>query len=77
MIVDDVGDDNVFLGRNKKGKIIENSEKICPYSTYTGWGPQGSINIHVALVCLNMALYREIFIYMHVYAFVRHAKGVC
>ena len=65
MFVDDVGDDNVFLGR----KIIENSEKICPYGAYTGRGPQGSINIHVALVCLNMAPNRKLFICMHVYAF--------
>ena len=77
MIVNDVGDDNVFLGKNKKGKIIENSEKICPYSTYTGWGPQGSINIRVALVCLNMALDDELFIYEYVYASVKHMRDVC
>ena len=51
--------------------------KICPHGAYTCQGPQGSINVHVALVCLNTALNHELFIYMHVYAFVKHAKGVC
>ena len=64
------------MGRNKKGKIIENSEKICPYSAYTCQGPQGSINVRVALVCLNMALNRKIFVHICVYALVRHAKDV-
>ena len=77
MIVDDVRDDNVSLVKNKKGKNIENNEKMCPHGTYTCWGPQGPINICVALVCLNMASNHELFIYMHVYAFVRHLKGVC
>ena len=75
-IVNDMGSDSVFWGKNKKGKNIENSEKICPHSTYTGQGPQGSINVRITLVCLNTAPNRKLFIYMHVYAFVRHAKGV-
>ena len=58
-------------------KNIENIEKICPYGAYTCRGPQGSINIRVTLVCLNTALNRKLFVYMHVYAFVRHAKDVC
>ena len=65
------------MGKNKKGKNIENSEKICPYGAYTCWGPQGSTNVCVTLVCLNMALNRKLLMYMHVYAFVRHAKDVC
>ena len=28
---------------------------MCPHGAYTCWGPQGSINVHVALVCLNTA----------------------
>ena len=76
MIVNDVGDDNVFWEEIGK-ENIENSEKICPYGAYTCWGPQGSINIRVAIVCLNMAPNRELFVYMHVYAFVRHVKDVC
>ena len=50
---------------------------MCPHGAYTCWGPQGSINIRVALVCLNMAPNLELFIYMCVYAFVRHAKDIC
>ena len=71
-----MGDDNVFWKKNKKKKNIENNEEMCPHGAYTCWGPQGSINICVALVCLNMALNCELFVYMHVYAFVRHVKGV-
>ena len=52
---------------------MENSEKICPY---TGWGPQGSINVHVALICQNMTLNHTHFMHMCVYAFGRHAKDV-
>ena len=77
MIVDDMGNDKVFLGRNKEGKNIENNKERCPHSAYTCRGPQGSINIRIALVCLNMALNHELFIYMCVYAFVRHAKDIC
>ena len=58
-------------------KNIENIEKMGPYGAYTCRGPQGSINVCVVLVCLNTALNRELFIYMHVYAFVRHVIGVC
>ena len=76
MIVNDVGDDNVFWEEIGK-ENIENSEKICPYSAYTCWSPQGSINIRVGIVCLNMAPNHELFVYMHVYAFVRHVKDVC
>ena len=47
---------------------------MCPHGAYTCQGPQGSIIIHVALECLNMALNLELFVYMHVYAFVRHAR---
>ena len=57
-------------------KNIENIEKICPYGAYTCWGPQGSIDVCVALVCLNMAPNRKLFIYVCVYAFERHVKGV-
>ena len=57
-------------------KNIENIEKMGPYGAYTCRGPQGSINIRVALVCLNMALNHKLFIYVCVYAFERHAKGV-
>ena len=64
-----------FWEKIRKEKI-ENSEKICPHGAYTCWGPQGFINVCVALVCLNMAPNCKLFIYMHVYAFVRHAKGV-
>ena len=76
-IVDDMGSDKVFWEEIRKEKKIENNEKICPHGAYTCRGPQGSINICVALVCLNTAPNRELFVYMHVYAFVRHAKDVC
>ena len=56
---------------------IKDNKKKCPHGTYTCWGPQGSINIRVALVCLNMALNLELFICVCVYAFVKHAKGFC
>ena len=39
-------------------------------------GPQGSMNVRIAIVCLNMAPNRKLFIYIHVYAFVSHVKGV-
>ena len=42
-----------------------------------GWGPQGSINVHVTLVCLNTALTHKHIVYMHIYAFGRYVKGVC
>ena len=74
--VDDVGDDKVFWEIIRKEKIRNNKEK-CPHSAYTCRGPQGSINVHVAIICLNTALNDELFIYMRVYAFVKHAKGVC
>ena len=48
--------------------------KKCTHGTYTCHGPQGSINIRVTLVCLNMVPNHELFVYMYVYAFVRHAK---
>ena len=76
-IVDDMGDDNVFLGRNKEGKNIKNNKEKCPHGAYTCQGPQGSINVCVALVCLNTALNHKLFVYMCVYAFVRHVKDVC
>ena len=75
-IVDDVGDDNVFWEEIRKEKI-ENNKEECPHSAYTCQGPQGSINVHVALVCLNMVPNRKLFVYMHVYAFVRHVRDVC
>ena len=65
------------FGKKLERKNIGNNEKICPHGAYTCWGPQGSINVCVALVCLNMASNRELFIYMRVYAFVRYLKGVC
>ena len=68
-IVDNMGDDKVFLRKNNKEK--------CPHSAYTCWGPQGSIKVRVALVCLNKAPNHELFVYMPVYAFVKHVKGVC
>ena len=64
-----------FWEKIRKEKI-ENSEKICPHGAYTCWGPQGFINVCVALVCLNTAANHKLFVYMHVYVFVRHAKGV-
>ena len=70
-IVNNMGDDNVFW------KNIENNREICPHSAYTCQGPQGSINVRVALVCLNMAPNLKHFVCMHVYAFVKHAKYVC
>ena len=45
----------------REEKIKNNTEK-CPHGAYTCQGPQGSINICVALVCLNMALNLELFI---------------
>ena len=69
MIVDDVGDDNVFWEEIRKEKKIENNEEMCPHSAYTCQGPQGSINVHITLVCLNTVLNCELFICMHVYAF--------
>ena len=60
----------------REEKIKNNKEK-CPHGTYTCQGPQGSINIHVALVCLNTALDDELFIYDYVYAFVKHMRDVC
>ena len=60
----------------REEKIKNNKEK-CPHSAYTCQGPQGSINVRIALVCLNTALNCELFVYMYVYAFVKHAKGVC
>ena len=50
------------FGKKLERKNIGNNEKICPHSAYTCHGPQGSINIHIALVCLNMALNLELFI---------------
>ena len=63
MIVDDMGDDKVLWEVIREEKIKNNKEK-CPHGTYTCQGPQGSINIHVALVCLNTALNRELFVYI-------------
>ena len=65
-----------FWEKIRKEKI-ENSEKICPHGTYTCQGPQGSINVCVALVCMNTAPNLELFVCMCVYAFVRHAKDIC
>ena len=76
-IVDNMGDDKVFLGKNKRRKNLENNKKICSHGAYTCQGPQGSIKVRVALVCLNTTPNRELFVYMRVYAFVKHAKGVC
>ena len=55
---------------------MENNEEMCPHGTYACRGPQRSINVRVALVCLNTALNHKLFVYMHVYAFVRHARSV-
>ena len=55
----------------------KNNKEICPHGAYTCWGPQGSINVRLALECLNMVPNLELFVYMHVYAFVRHARSVC
>ena len=49
---------------------------MCPHGAYTCHGPQGSINIRIALECLNMAPNLKLFIYMHVYALVKHARSV-
>ena len=65
MIVNDVGDDNVFLEGNKKRKNIENNKEMCPH---TCWGPQGSINIRsesqtlriYACVCICEACERRL-----------------
>ena len=76
-IVDDVGDDKVFLGSNKKRKDKKIIREKCPYGAYTCQGPQGSVNIRVTIICLNTAPNDKLFIYMHVYAFVKNAKGVC
>ena len=76
VIVNDMGSDKVFWEEIRKEKI-ENNEKICPHSTYTCQGPQGSINVHVALVCLNTALNCKHLMHMCVYAFGWHAKDVC
>ena len=76
-IGDDVGDDTSLFGKEYEKKNIKNNKEICPHGTYTCQGPQGSINVCITLVCLNMALNHELFVYMHVYAFVRHVKGVC
>ena len=65
------------FGKKYEKKNIENNEEMCPHGAYTCQGPQGSINVRVALECLNTALNRELFIYMCVYAFVKHEKGVC
>ena len=56
---------------------IKNNEEKCPHGTYTCQGPQGSINVRVALVCPNIALNLELFVCVCVYAFVRHAKDIC
>ena len=37
---------------------------MCPHGAYTCWGPQGSINVCVALECLNTASNLELFIYI-------------
>ena len=76
VIGDDVGDDKVFCEEIMKEKIRNNKE-ICPHGAYTCQGPQGSINVRVALVCLNTALDDELFIYEYVYAFVKHVRDVC
>ena len=76
MIVDDMGDDKVFWEIIREEKIKNNKEK-CPHGAYTCRCPQGSINIGVALVCLNTAPNLELFVCMCVYAFVRHAKDIC
>ena len=56
--------------------MIENNEEMCPHGAYTCWSPQGSINVRVALECLNTVPNLKLFIYVHVYAFVRHARSV-
>ena len=76
-VVDDMGSDSVFWGKKQERKNIENSEKICPHGTYTGQGPQGSINVCITLISLNIALNCKHLMYMCVYAFDRHEKGVC
>ena len=60
-----------------RAEKIKNNKEKCPHGTYTCWGPQGSINVHVALVCLNMAPNLELFVCVCVYAFVRHVKDIC
>ena len=52
VIVNDMGSHNVYWGKIRK-ENIENSEKICPHGAYTGQGPQGSINVPVALIIFN------------------------
>ena len=42
-------------------KKVKNNKEKCPYSAYTCWGPQGSIKVRVALLCLNMAPNLELF----------------
>ena len=76
-IGDDVGDDKVFFGKEYERKNIKNNKEICPHGAYTCRGPQGSINVRIALVCLNTTPNCELFVYMCVYAFVKHAKDVC
>ena len=48
---------------------MENNKEICPHGAYTCHGPQGSINICIAFVCLNMAPNRKHFVCVRVYAF--------
>ena len=65
-----------FCEEIMKEKIRNNKEK-CPYGAYTCWGPQGSINVCVAFVCLNMALDDELITYEYVYASVKHMRDIC
>ena len=74
--VDDSGVIKSF-GKKKEKKSIGNNKEMCPNSTYTCQGPQGSINVRVALVCVNTAPNLELFVYMHVYVFIRLSRSVC
>ena len=65
-----------FGEKKKERKNIENNEKICPHSAHTAQGPQGSIKVCAALVCLNMALNHKHLMYICVYVFGWHAKDV-
>ena len=65
-----------FCEEIMKEKIKEIREK-CPYGAYTCRGPQGSVNVRIALICLNMAPDDKPFIYEYVYASVKHMRDVC
>ena len=56
------------LGMIIRKKNIKNNKKISPSSTYTGQGPQVSINVCITCRGQNTALNHGLLLDMHMYA---------